>query len=520
MSFCSIVSGQYDCAVCSANRYLDCLVCSDFMEGCKDCYNIGACSKCAEGYYTDGDKCFLCHSKYENCEVCNRNECQKCKSDFAFDANLNCVSSPKPNCKTLYNGNCIQCVDGYYWKSYSCLSCSDITNCELCDNGSTCTQCLAGFFLQSTTSCVSCRSLNPFCLVCDSASECTQCDSTHYLTDLGTCASSGPAYCKNTKSNNLSNCIECLEGYNWDQNNKICKACSDIMQHCAECEEGNIEDFECLKCDVGYALDPNGVCIKSPLKNCEIGLDAFHCEECLDGSVGTCLSAGAPIANCKIANTESSYCVDCILGYSHTKEGLCECSAEYCTTCNTDDGSICDMCIDNYYGDCVACSTKISNCDTCEGGVCTKCSEGYYLFESQCNLCTEVDANCITYFINIIWWPLPLFLLSIRFFYLHMEFYDYASCSDSCGEYDSYSDNWRGFGGCHCWEEDVGRKSSWWSWRKKMRSIHREIREEETGDKLESDELDELLLWTAKQEGFELDGELMLAVELSQYQFT
>ncbi|CAG9329823.1 unnamed protein product [Blepharisma stoltei] len=383
--------------VCSANHYLSCLPCSDLVENCNTCSSIDECYWCEDGYYLNSNKCYTCSSKYENCKICNPNSCYKCISGFAFDEYNNCVPSPTPICSHVKNGICNKCELGYYLESKACLSCSIFPNCDLwCDSWG-CTQCLPGFIPElSSSSCISCSTLIPFCLVCSSISRCTQCDSKHYLTDKYICADSGPDNCNIVQSADLSNCVKCLKGYNWDKNHKICKPCGDIMLHCAECEEGNIEDIECLKCDAGYVLDPNGVCIKSPLENCKAGLDAYHCDKCLQFYGEACVSAGAPIANCKIASTESSYCVDCILGYSHTEEGLCECRAEYCTTCNTDDGSICDTCIDNYYGDCVACSAKIPNCDTCVSGVCTKCSAGYYLFYSQCRLCTEVDANCIT----------------------------------------------------------------------------------------------------------------------------
>ncbi|CAG9329813.1 unnamed protein product [Blepharisma stoltei] len=393
--YCTIVGENSDCAVCSANHYLDCAPCSDFLEHCKECYSIDYCVECVDGYYENSNKCSSCSSKYLNCKTCNPTECSKCNSGFALDSDKKCVTWPTPNCIYVVNGICKKCEDVYYPNSNSCLSCSAFPNCKTC-NSSYCLQCLTGFFQNGSSSCASCSSKIAYCLVCDWASFCTQCDSTHFVTDIGKCANSGPDNCRVVYDSDLSRCSQCLEGYNWDQNQKICKACGDIMLHCAECKVGNIEDFKCEKCDTGYILDPNEVCIKSPLINCKGGLDAYHCNKCFNFNAGVCISAGNPIANCKMASVDSSYCVDCVLGYSHTEEGLCECSAKDCTTCNTDDGSICDTCIDNHYGDCVACSTKIPNCDTCIGGICTKCSPGYYLYNSQCHLCTDFDVNCIT----------------------------------------------------------------------------------------------------------------------------
>ncbi|CAG9329821.1 unnamed protein product [Blepharisma stoltei] len=393
---CSIVTGEFECDVCSANHYFSCSQCSDSIANCNVCFNLEQCSECIEGFYLDGSRCTLCSSKYNDCEACNWDVCQKCKSGFALDANSNCVSSPTSNCISVDNGDCYDCAEGYYLKDNACISCTGISNCELCDDESTCTQCSAGFFLQDPTTCVSCSSQISYCAACDSDSECTECDSTHYLTDLDDCANSGPEHCYIVDSNDLTTCNDCLKGYNWDQSDKTCKACGDIMPHCTECQDGNIEDFRCWTCDVGYILDIYSVCIKSPLKNCVKVSDASHCEVCSSVSNGVCASAGAPIANCKMASTDSSYCAECDLGYSYTGEGLCQCSAKDCTTCNTNDGSICDTCIDNYYEDCVPCSTKIANCDTCAGGVCTKCSAGYFLLYSTCNLCALLDPNCIT----------------------------------------------------------------------------------------------------------------------------
>ena len=147
----------------------------------------------------------------------------------------------------MLNGQCLSiCPSAFTELNGTCIPCP--SNCQICLNTSTCTQCATGYFLDSTSlGCVSdCSTLNTVvmtfyasqgtCLPCSSSMancqdcsyqtnnslQCTGCQSGFYLYQ-GSCLNPCPVATYNT----TTNCIDC------PANCSICSASG-----CSECTLG------------------------------------------------------------------------------------------------------------------------------------------------------------------------------------------------------------------------------------------------------------------------------------------
>lgn len=146
---------------------------------------------------------------------------------------------------------CNECSSGYYIASSTCVSCSSVvSNCLSCSfkmsggNGE-CTQCLAGYFLNSTDkSCYTCSSFNSLTFPVDSCSNCSlnglfmvcfACNSGYYLSDQ-TCltCSNLQANCRTCNFSSIFNCQSCNNGYLINAIGQ-CQACSTIYTNCSQC---------------------------------------------------------------------------------------------------------------------------------------------------------------------------------------------------------------------------------------------------------------------------------------------
>lgn len=410
---------QPDDTCVSAEQPLNC------MQNCKTCANNSSCNQCNDGYFFDNTT-NICSACEQGCQVCaDKTICFTCLNGFSPTFGGNChnmtgvVSGPNifnRNCTE----NCLRC-DG---NNQACLTCEAMynltddgkclsnnmpcptANCIECQN-ETCSYCDDGFFLDSTSECLSCQ---PSCSACTSDFTCISCEDGFYLDD------------------DTEACLSC--GFN-------CSTCYDHPDVCTSCP-GSLTVIE------GQCLNVSRVC---PIPGC-IACDSFNTSRCYDcdpnhhlnfttfgcspcpnnclgcNTNGTCLQCldGFTLVNnvCLVlTNDQAASLSSCPDGEFFTPDGCESCGFE-CIRCG--DILTCLECTDGYVADrghCVLPSeqTQLStgasnltlgqpileclNCLNCDqNGACLECLEGYFLNEGGlCELlCPDgsrpVNGNC------------------------------------------------------------------------------------------------------------------------------
>ena len=241
-----------------------CKICNseDYCDECMDKFNIinDDHTKCedlsSKKYYYDSEdsKYKLCSNKQEGCETCSLTNdifiCHQCQSTYGLvhrESDITCsLKSSLDNDNTLFtddNGlNYYLCSDNRY---------HSIENCMNCENKEACQTCSPGYDAVNS---------NKLCISSD---------------DI------------------LS------KKYYLDQSNNFYYLCSQKIQGCNKCENGNA----CLECKSEYYPDENDKCVHSSLtilkyyldpntgkyvsctkiENCEECTSASQCTKCQDG---------------------------------------------------------------------------------------------------------------------------------------------------------------------------------------------------------------------------------------------
>jgi len=161
---CDPTNSGPSCTSCIEKFYTatgaSCTPCTDIDSNCYFCNNAGQCTQCLFGYYVNS--AFTCTQKpacdVSNCLTCsntNGSQCLTCNNYFTNAADGS-ACSPPTNCPyqgQFFDGSTCLCKIGFYFNGSACLSCS--LNCAQCTSGTTCTSCLANYFV-SASNCVPC----------------------------------------------------------------------------------------------------------------------------------------------------------------------------------------------------------------------------------------------------------------------------------------------------------------------------------------------------------------------------
>jgi len=166
-----------------------CIQCN--IQNCLSCgLNNGnvVCMTCASRYSANGNSCTQC---LYPCATCTTNQgpnnCATCSTPSYFTTALSngtCVSNLIPNCVNYNTSNitlCSSCNTGYTYNSTTNACDSNCPQfCQACNNPTTCTQCVSGFFLASNGTCTQC--LVSGCSACPgNGSICSTCFQGFYL---------------------------------------------------------------------------------------------------------------------------------------------------------------------------------------------------------------------------------------------------------------------------------------------------------------------------------------------------
>ena len=359
------------------------------------------------------------------CKQCLEDKtCIECALHYKLNENKKSCIEIVPNCKTFSNDEeniCIECKTGYFLtkedknnRNFDCLENIptnqyyithdenlDINYYEKCHNGV------------------------DFCSQCESKTKCTKCiDNSYVLVDDGSICG-----------------ILSTHLYFWNENIRQYQTCSKHMTNCKYCKINDENNFECIKCDDGFALS-HGNDVECDLKtNLEsrvdyftndTGINYYSCSNSLYHDVSNCLkcSRKETCTECQSGLNLVNNGQRCILQsdvdnkiiyfnpttqlYTPCSEliSLChKCNNEStCTDCGTD-GSLDknDKCASNdqiqnknYYLDeatnrYVSCSI-INNCLTCSSdSICISCNPGYILNnDKKCDKINDEDDSLST----------------------------------------------------------------------------------------------------------------------------
>ena len=471
LKYCKIIN-EIDgfCDRCEEGFYLD--------EGDKrctkteNCYisSFGNCLSCNKGYYLNkkDEKCLKQEKPFLHCkETINGEKCEECDDNFFFSKDENCVNTNY--CSKSLDNICTECINGYYLTEKNNI-CSFDKNCIFADKDlGLCLSCAKDYYLDKKDGkCKSNKENNEF-LHCQIADEiCISCEKDYFLGEDNLCSSS-----KNCSESERGICTSCLEDYYLGLDNKCTKyencIYSDYYYECIECKEGfyfdnlnkscrySTEEFDhckysdifggyCYECKDGYYLtirdkrcrsnekeglyykckvtDYNEFCNKcingyylstgdkkcSKVDGCKFILNENECSECehdhcLNKKNLTCYwndvvneEYEKKYYKCNYTNIEGTKCEECEENYILTDEGLClnnfDCEnfeGNICIKCKKENIFGMNICLNKEFG-CVETFTEgCKRCDLDNFYECTECYDGYKLDEY--NNCVKIEDN-------------------------------------------------------------------------------------------------------------------------------
>ena len=352
--------------------------------------------------------CLKCNDDGTECTISDIIKGYKIENGKAVKANIDkCIV-------TDFEGTCLGCASMYYIDAANnkCVAVEDaakIENCEDYSNGTTCSVCKSGFYLNANA----CTAVDPLITNCDTYSTavlCSSCDSGYLLAaDFKSCVA-------NPK---VSNCV----AYSY----VACESCSAGF---VKVLNGYLKGLRSVDSSaarlvlatnvVGWSLSGDNVVGQTA---CETAL-ASNCAT-FDAGVNVCNACVAgyyiteaklcekypeePIANCKDYSAVDK-CIKCISAH-YFKSSVCtaipaESQKDNCTTYdNTSSNITCIACSANHYLSSNSCKVRekskdneIVNCATKNpsSDKCSACNANFYLSDDGLE-CLNSHANCETY---------------------------------------------------------------------------------------------------------------------------
>lgn len=381
------------------------------VENC-NAYHEYTCNKCDTGYYlspnnfftyplnnlsvdnvnrllkeaadanfnknTNNSPVFCSPSSKKNClEYSEVDACLKCEKGYILGENGSCFEFPDPaikNCKN-YNKNleCVECNNQYYIESpLSCKKVVPVDNCLLYDGESRyskCQECVAGFYINSTTQMCVTRTLTPIenCKdYADAADKCQVCNANFIVSADGT------------------NCEASIDN------------CTTIITVSSS--------LACIQCDQGYALIGNS-CVLGTVEFCQqySGADCSICQPGYNLKDNICVEIGItdPLLYCSVIAIDNKNCTTCnIMSTAYTLQGVCQIrtnSIENCIEYDSNDN--CLNCVRGYQLESNVCAAITIDAFNCikrqDANTCLLCASGYVLNAGKCNIIpTMITHNC------------------------------------------------------------------------------------------------------------------------------
>ena len=199
------------------------------------------CQKCVEGWFPEEGHCSKC--QIPGCKQClTATECAVCvlpqrfdvTGKFCIDPIEDCISDPQ-DYEIDFNKTsrfmCPECKENYLWNHYK-----EVGECEEC-----------GEVIEGCTVCTQTPQEEPnICLECEDEMIPTY-DGEECMEHIENCNITDGLDSYFIK-NNMYGCLECNEGYIWDQENLNCTTCDEI-DHCTACQHDSHGNIVCTQCE-------------------------------------------------------------------------------------------------------------------------------------------------------------------------------------------------------------------------------------------------------------------------------
>ncbi|EFO62062.1 VSP [Giardia lamblia P15] len=242
--------------------------------------------------------------------------------------------------------------------------------------------------------------------------------------------------CETPDKEGAATCIECRDGYFWDNSVKTCQACDEKCEtctntgatNCKTCKPGTyLKGAQCIdgnspKCDAGtYADSKSNKCMPCRIENCATCeyLDKINGPKCLtcnepstnllkteiDGTTSCVVAAKCAVASQPGTHFLSDSNDKCIL-CSDDKDGTeTNKGTPGCRTCTKSGAKpTCSACLDGYFFESGSCVKKCDqSCKMCSAATdatkCESCYPGYFLVESteppgkKCVPCDDANSG-------------------------------------------------------------------------------------------------------------------------------
>ena len=378
--------------------------------------------------------CIKQENNFIHCkETIDNKNCDKCDDDDFFSEDGTCIDTNY--CSKTSNNICKECITGYYLTEKD-NTCSYDKNCVLADKyGGFCNLCKNAYYLDKKDGkCYSNRDLNEYiyCKIIDNDNICLECENGFYLDKYNLCSTS-----KNCSESENGICISCNEDFYLGHDNRCTKYENCIFSNkdyeCLECEEGfyfdqrndscreNTEEFEhckhsnkyggyCEDCKDGYYLTIRDKICRSNEEEglyykCKVTNYNDECNQCIDGYY---LSAGdhlcSKVDGCKYIKNENE-CLECDENNCLNRKNL-TCYLNFvidhiyekiyymCNYTNLE-GTKCEACEENYTLSEEGLCVNNFDCQEFENGVCTQCKSTN---DYGAELCLNEEFGCVESF--------------------------------------------------------------------------------------------------------------------------
>lgn len=330
------------------------------------------CSECLASF-TPTDNYRSCVPNVQFCQFANTTNpynCSTCQPDY-INVGGSCIIPDITNCLIFGNSAafnmsfCVKCNYGYYLLGSRFCFTGFVKNCYIYQNDSpnVCLQCEKGYMnvmigSSGVSYCFLIKSNTNPCLTADSSIMgfqnlnliCQTCyqnlDSAYVVSQSFTMNSICMPYSEIPNCSlyqdtflpiglNSFSCLQCQEGYFFDQNLNKCtkRTMIDI-----NCEKYSITANSCILCKIGYYLSSNGKECQMIARSIDFCVDFVNnstCQTCITGyylSNNVCFPVIIEIDNCLIYSW-SNQCQQCISGY--VLIGNTKCSWPIAQNCRT-----------------------------------------------------------------------------------------------------------------------------------------------------------------------------------------
>ena len=392
------------CTECSYGFYLykknnTCLLSENKLLYCKESLDREVCETCNDYYYLSGDKRCM---RANYCSKTEEFDCEECITGYYLAENKACTITENCHSSDFETGYCNECIEGYYLdlKDRKCKNNAnneDFNHCK--EVNDFCISCEKGYYLGEDNRCVTTKN-------CEESKNgiCTFCSKYFYLSKDKKCT----RFENCLYTNELYECIECLDNFYYDQYFRGCMEVIDL--NFTNCKISDSLGNKCTYCKDDYYLNyTDNFCYNNNeygnLYKCALISEYDdYCIECIhDYYLGIEDQKCVNTEGCLYSNEEHK-CLKCDIGYClNMKDSLCYFNNEiesedekifYKCIKTNEEGNACEVCESPYEVGEKGLCVNFYDCEEKEGEKCVKCKEDTEWY----HMCLNEEYGCVETF--------------------------------------------------------------------------------------------------------------------------